>query len=73
MRAANVFARPLNNADPEADEDGGGFMAPGGNEDWDGDMLDDVSELNDCDLEVMGTVRLMISDDFVSESALEIG
>ena len=32
MRAANVFARPLNNVAPE-DDGGGEFIAPGGNED----------------------------------------
>ena len=33
VRAANVFARPLNNVDPEDEEGGGGFIAPGGKED----------------------------------------
>lgn len=73
MRAASVFARPLNNVDPEDEGGGGGFIAPGGNEHWDGERLDEVSELRDCDLEVMGTVKLLIfvSDDFVSDSTLD--
>lgn len=47
MRAANVFARPLNNVDPEDEEGWGGLIAPGGNEDWDGERLEEVSELRD--------------------------
>lgn len=52
-----VFERPRKNVDPE-DEDAG---SPGRlNTGLDGDKFEDESELKDCDLEDMGTVRLLI-------------
>ncbi len=69
VRAASVFARPRNNAVPEFEDGAEVAMAPCGNVVCDGDILDEVSELKDCDLEAMGTVKLLklVSDTMVSD------
>ena len=53
MRDARVLARPRRRADPAVEDDGAGKVG------WDGDRFVDESELNDCDLEDMGTVKLL--------------
>ena len=74
MRVASVFARPRNNADPDEEAGSARGPAPGGKDVCSGETFDDVSELKDCDLEDMGTVRLLIifSCVFVSLSTWEV-
>lgn len=57
MRAANVFERPRNKAEPEVGVACDTVEVPGGNEVCDGEAVTELSELYDCDLEVMGIVR----------------
>ena len=72
MRDASVLARPLNKADPVV-EASGKVPGPGGNDDWDGETFDEVSEVKDCDLEDMGTVKLLIFLDGVFSSDSPLG
>ena len=69
MRAAKVFARPLNRV--ETDEEAARGDAAAGKETAgrEGERLDEESELYDCDLDEIGTVKLcrLGSDSFVCE------
>ena len=60
VRDARVFARPRKSADPDEEAGSAEFPGPGGNDACNGERFDDVSELKDCDLEDIATVRLLI-------------
>ena len=62
VREARVFARPLKSATPDDDDEAGAgtLGADTPNVVLPGDRLDDESELRDCDLDVIGTVRFLM-------------
>lgn len=67
MRAANVFDRPLKRVEPVEGAARGEVALGNENEGREGERLGEESELYDCDLDEMGTVRLCKfgSDNFV--------
>ena len=75
VREAKVFARPLKSA--ELEEGGARVELVDGTEDVGkvGDVKDDVSELYDCDLDEIGTVKewRFCSEILNCESVLGIG
>ncbi len=73
MRDANVFARPLSNVDPGGEAANEIFDDGKGASEIEGEMGVEESELYDCDLDVIGTIRLFSfpSDVLVWESFLE--
>lgn len=58
VRLAKVFARPLNKADPGCEVVMDKFGDVRDNAGLDSERLIEDSELYDCDLDVMGIVRL---------------
>lgn len=67
VRAANVFERPLKSVEPEEGAARGDVAVGNENEGAKGERLDEESELYECDLDEMGTVKLcrLGSDSFV--------
>ena len=58
MRDAIVFARPRDKAEPIDDDVGGALVPAAGKLAESGEALEELSELKDWALDVMGTVRL---------------
>ena len=58
VRAANVFDRPLKSVEPDEGAAIGDVAAGNENEGRDGERLEEESELYDCDLDEIGTVKL---------------
>lgn len=69
MRAAKVFERPLKSVEPDEGAARGDVAAGNENEGPEGEGLEEESELYDCDLDEIGTVKLSTcgSDSFVEE------
>ena len=58
VRDARVFARPLNKVDPGGEAVKDMFEDGNGGSEVEGEMGFEESELYDCDLDEMGTIRL---------------
>jgi hypothetical protein len=57
VRAANVLARPRKNGEDDVEAAIGELGEGSEKAGCDGERFIDLSELDDCDLEVIGTVR----------------
>lgn len=57
---ARVFALPRKSATPDGEAGAGTLGGGRAKLGFAGDTFDDVSELNDCDLDAMGTMRFLM-------------